>query len=156
MDGLSLKQNNTGTARFMMTNTMNSQLGSLEQLRRTLTHAPQTLEQIWHDQHRIWQELGWQQPQIRLWLSCLPEITISGQSSDNPTYRLGSGNADSQPKNDLGSALFSIIEQTGGRILIGQLKGKLPHGMIATDQMIQSAIKNHPELTMTGPFVSRK
>ena len=137
-------------------NTSSGQLSTLEQLRRILSRSPQTLEQIWHDQHRLWQELGWQQAQVRLWLSCLPDMSITGQNSDNPTYRLGSSDNNAQPQDDLGATLLAIIEQTGGRILIGQLKGKLPHAMVATDQMIQTAIRNHPELTMTGPFVSRK
>ena len=137
-------------------NTSSGQLSTLEQLRRILTRSPQTLEQIWHDKHRLWQELGWQQAQVRLWLSCLPDMSITGQNSDNPTYRLGSSDNNAQPQDDLGATLLAIIEQTGGRILISQLKGKLPHAMVATDQMIQTAIRNHPELTMTGPFVSRK
>ena len=132
---------------------MNSPINDLERLRRTLASSPQTLEHIWHDQHRLWQELNWEQPQIRLWLSCLPEISVTEQDSNNPTYRLGSGTAQ---QDDLGTALLKIIEQVGGRLTITQIKSKLPHGITATDQMIRTTVNRHPELTITGPLISRK
>lgn len=132
---------------------MNALISKLESVRHNLSNKEQSLEQIQINDPQLWQELGWSEEQLRLWLSCQPDIHIADQQSGNPRYRIQGA---TEAKTDLGTELLNIIEQSGGRLLLAQVKSKLPHGLIATEQMIRTAVSKHPELTLTGPFVSRK
>lgn len=67
---------------------------SLAPVRRQLELYPCSLEQLWLDYGMLWQQLGWQQSQVRLWARCLPEIQVDDGSSaercsENPRAKLG-------------------------------------------------------------------
>ncbi len=131
---------------------MNPFTHNLDSIRRTLTSDAESLEQIWQNHPLLWQQQGWTQHQLRLWLGCLPGITVSAADTSNPSYSFAGA---AQDKDDLGTIILNTVEQLGGRVAIAQLKGKLPPGTVATDQMIRTTVNKHPELTLTGPFVRR-
>jgi hypothetical protein len=46
------------------------------------------LEQLRLDHAALWQQLGWDRAQIKLWLRCLPDIQIDRSDPADPLYRL--------------------------------------------------------------------
>ena len=132
---------------------MNTFTTGLEAVRRSINTSPQSLEHLWQNHPLLWQQQGWSQHQLRLWLSCQPNIAISQTNTDNPEYSVA---REEQEKDDLGTTILKVVDQLGGRVLLAQLKAKLPPGTLATEQMLRTTVNNHPDLTLTGPFVRRQ
>ena len=124
----------------------------LDTIRRALSQNPQMLEQIWQGYPQLWQQTGWNQAQLRLWLSALPDISIQNQDSANPQYRFTDNEARGD---DLGSLILQAVDDLGGKVQLNQLIHKLPVDMVTLEQ-IRTTVNQHPELRLMGPFVLRQ
>ena len=124
-------------------------LNELQALRKRLTAAPQTLEQISQGRALLWQELGWSTAQIRLWLRCLPDIQVDETDAENPSYRIEG----TEHEADLGEIIARVMNELDRPVPLAQLRTKLPPGILVTDPMIRAAVQSHPALTLTGPLV---
>lgn len=130
---------------------MNPIHSGLDNIKRNLSQSAQTLEQLWQGYQQLWQQAGWDQGQLRLWLSALPDINIQNSDSDNPEYSFASNEAQGD---DLGSLILQTVDNLGGRVQINALLQKLPVEMVTIEQ-IKVAVNQHPELSLMGPFVRR-
>ena len=129
---------------------MNEQQIQLAVVQHALSKAPLDLNQIWQNYPVLWQQLSWEQSQLRLWLRCQPDIQIEDIESDNPQYRINTQNIGC----DLGETIAGIVQTLGKPMPIALLKKKLPPGIMVTDPMIKAAVKAHPQLQFKGPLVS--
>lgn len=128
---------------------MNDSPRKLNDIKRSLVRS-QHLSEIWQSSPLLWQELGWQQPQLRLWLAVLPGIEVSGSDGDDPVYQIPKTG---QEGDGLADVIWRIVSETGRPMPVAQLKSKLPTGLVATEPMIQAAVKEHPKLTGMGPLI---
>ncbi|QTA78688.1 Uncharacterized protein dnl_09180 [Desulfonema limicola] len=117
---------------------------------QTINKSSQTLEHLWQHYPLVWQELGWTQAQVRLWLGCLPDIVAADADMDNPVY---SFQGETKPDDDLGDVIVKVLEAVGRPMPVKQLMNKLPGGLVVTVPMVQAAVKEHPRLLLTGPVV---
>ncbi len=134
----------------------------LQTLRRDLAVGPRSLAEIWQGRSLLWQRLGWEMPQVRLWLRSLPDMAVQDADSADPSYRIGAGltpDADrgaqqAAPKvDDLGEIIARTVDALGGQVPLAMLAGKLPPGLVVTDPMLRAAVQAHPGLAMIGPLV---
>ncbi len=134
----------------------------LQTLRKDLAAGRQSLAEIWQGRSLLWQRLGWDRPQVRLWLRSLPEMAIQDADSWDPSYGIGagltpgthSGSSQTAPKtDDLGEIIARTLDALGGQVPLAMLRGKLPPGLVVTDPMLRAAVQAHPGLTMIGPLV---
>ncbi|ACN17959.1 hypothetical protein HRM2_49110 [Desulforapulum autotrophicum HRM2] len=125
----------------------------LNHIKRSLASS-QHLSEIWQTSPLLWQEIGWHQSQLRLWLAVLPEIVVRKGESDDPVYQIpqdlqkGDGQAD-----DLAGVIWQIVSASGRPMPVAQVKSKLPTGVVATEPMILAAVREHPKLTTMGPVI---
>jgi len=129
---------------------MDEQQVELNSVKRAITNTPQNLNQIWQSYPVLWQQLSWNQSQLRLWLRALPDIQITNSTSEDPQYHIQQDNSG----NDLGDTIASIVTALGKPMPIALLKKKMPPGTMVTDPMIQAAVKSHPKLQLKGPLIS--
>jgi hypothetical protein len=118
---------------------------------RQLEQGNCTLEQLWLDNSDLWQQLGWGQAQVRLWLRCLPGIFFDEGDPVNPSYRLGTGSGQKEPS--LADQLVGLLESAGRPMPLPLLMNKLPYGVVVTEPMLRAVINADPRLQMTGPLV---
>ena len=121
----------------------------LNHIKRSLNRS-QHLSEIWQASPLLWQEIGWQQSQLRLWLAVLPEIVVLEGESDDPVYQIP---GDRQGDDDLAEVIWRIVSSSGRLMPVAQLKSKLPVGLVATEPMILAAVREHPKLTSMGPII---
>lgn len=133
-----------------MNNLANQQ--ALTRFLKSLSGEPQTLEELWYTQHLLWQDLGWEQSQLRLWLYCQPELTRNRDSSGREYFGLDEADGHSEP--DLTEIIVRIVQSHGKPLPLAQLKKRLPAGLLATEPMLKAAINDHPDLQMQGPMVT--
>ena len=124
---------------------------ALARLLKSLSGEPQTLEELWYAQHLFWQDLGWEQSQLQLWLYCQPGLARSTDSSGLEHF--GQAGADVQSEPDLAEEIARVVQSHGKPLPLAQLKKRLPAGLLATDPMLKAAINDHPHLQMLGPMV---
>ncbi|WP_295622402.1 hypothetical protein [uncultured Lamprocystis sp.] len=129
---------------------MTDTLMGLQAVRKDLAAKAWTLDQVCQDRSLLWQRLGWDRHQVRLWLRSLPDMEVQDGEGDDPRYRIG---LDAPPADDLGETIVRVVEALGGRVPLAQLRTKLPPGLVVTDPMIRAAVQAHPGLTLTGPLV---
>jgi hypothetical protein len=128
-------------------------LTELDELQACLRTDRRRLDSLWQDRPMLWQALGWNRAQLRLWLRSLPGIGIEQGETDNPRYTLAAGDADAGSGEDLGELIARVVAALGRPVPLGQLRTKLPPGTVATEAMMRAAIQTHPKLTLTGPLV---
>jgi hypothetical protein len=126
------------------------QLAGINRLKASLKREPGTLEDVWLAQPILWQELGWSQSQLRLWLRCQPGLEAI-KADGQLRYQYAGGDEAEQP--DLGEIIAKIIQGAGKPMPLAQLKTKLPAGTVVTEPMLKAAIKQHPQLALMGPMV---
>jgi hypothetical protein len=138
----------------------------LQTLRKDLAAGRRSLAEIWQGRSLLWQRLGWDRPQVRLWLRSLPEMAVQDADSADPSYGIGAGPGPdahreasrgtfgAAPKtDDLGEIIARTVDALGGQVPLAMLRGKLPPGLVVTDPMLRAAVQAHPGLTMIGPLV---
>ncbi len=121
----------------------------LNHIKRSLTHS-QHLSEIWQASPLLWQEMGWQPAQLRLWLAALPDIVVRNGETDDPVYQIPE---DRQEGDDLAGVIWRIVSTSNIPMPVAQVKSKLPPGMVATEPMILAAVREHPKLTQMGPVI---
>jgi len=131
---------------------MSETMNNLLEIRHDLQKSRQ-LSDLWNEFSLVWQELGWQQPQLRLWLATLPEIEITRPESENPGYQIKIKQHEGE---GLAEEIFDLINTSGMPMPIAQLQGRLPPSFGATEPMIKAAVKNHSKLMVMGPVVKLK
>ena len=131
-----------------------AQQQALGQLLRRLEHEPQTLDELWHTRALLWQELGWDQAQLKVWLYCQPRLKCL--YTDERDERFGPTESAPERGQDLGEEIARIIQSSGRPLPLAQLKNRLPAGLVATEPMLKAAIADHPGLQMLGPMVKLK
>lgn len=136
---------------------------SLAPVIRSLEQNACTLDQLWLDFAVLWQKLGWEQAQVKLWLHCQPGIGMTSapsyESRANPddadveviSYRLWNGVAVREVS--LADQLFALLESAGKPLPLQQLMNKLPAGLLVTEVMVRTAINNDTRLSLMGPLV---
>ena len=124
---------------------------ALTRLLNSLGEAPQTLEELWQTQPLLWQDLGWQESQLRLWLYCQPGLVRNADSDG--IERFGQATSSTQSEPDLSEEIAKIVQSNGKPLPLAQLKNRLPAGVLATEPMLRAAITEHPKLQMVGPMV---
>jgi hypothetical protein len=127
-----------------------SQSYELARVKNSLASEALSLDDIWLSQPSLWQELGWSPSQLHLWLSCLPEVEVKN-SGDSAVFSLRTQIGEKQT--DLSEEIAKVLQATGKPMPLAQLKNKLPAGLLATEPMLKTAIKQHPNLALTGPLV---
>jgi hypothetical protein len=141
-------------------------LMDLQTLRKELVAGRRSLAEIWQGRSLLWQRLGWDSPQVRLWLRSLPEMAVQDADSADPSYGIGAGltpdaNREASlgtfgaaPRaDDLGEIIARTLDALGGQVPLAMLRGKLPPGLVVTDPMLRAAVQAHPGLAMFGPLV---
>ncbi len=121
----------------------------LMEIRRGLQQS-RTLSDIWRESSFLRQELGWQQPQLRLWLAVLPGIEVTQSESENPSYRIAS---EQHGGDALAEAIYEALRKAGRPMPIAQLKSQLPPTLAATEPRIKAAVKSHSKLMVMGPVI---
>jgi hypothetical protein len=129
---------------------MADNLMELQAVRKDLAANARTLDEVWQHRSLLWQRLGWDRHQVRLWLRSLPGMDVQGGEGADPSYRIGSRGP---LADDLGETIARVVEALGGPVPLAQLRTKLPPGLVVTDPMIRAAVQAHPGLTLTGPLV---
>ncbi|WP_116365598.1 hypothetical protein [Parahaliea mediterranea] len=124
---------------------------ALARLLISVREEPQTLEELWQAQPMLWQDLGWEQSQLLLWLYCQPGLVRDTNSNGVERYALADINAQDEP--DLSQEIAKIVQSNGRPLPLAQLKSRLPSGLLATEPMLRAAIAEHPNLQMVGPMV---
>ncbi len=122
----------------------------LQRVRKDLASNARTLDEVCQDRSLLWQRLGWDRHQVRLWLRSLPDMDVQDGEAGDPRYRIGPG---APQADDLGETIARVMEALGGPVPLAQLRTKLPPGLVVTDPMIRAAVQAHPRLAMTGPLV---
>lgn len=117
---------------------------------RQLEQGSCTLENLWLDHSVLWQQLGWGQAQVRLWLRCLPGIHFDESDSSNPSYRLRADTDKKEPR--LADQLVELLANAERPMPLAQLMNKLPPGVVVTEPMLKAAINADPRLQLTGPL----
>jgi len=112
----------------------------------SLKQSDTTSDQLWLDYASVWQQLGWQQVQVQLWLACLPEMATA-----NVTRAVG----DSSEPLDLTQHLVTLLEQAGKPLPISVLLKKLPAGVTATEQQLRKLAQQDARLEIKGPLLKR-
>lgn len=128
-----------------------SDLQGLTRLKKNIASQSQSLEELWLSQPGLWQELNWEQAQLKLWLRCQPDINVESSDPQSIRYQLKTAKADGAA--NLSEEIAKILQGVGKPMPMAQLKNKLPAGLLVTEPMIKAAINNHPGLTLTGPLV---
>ena len=118
---------------------------------QTLHQSPQPLEYLWQAYAHFWQSLGWSEAQVRLWLSCQPDMQVEGADGDNPTYRLVG--QDAAGVFELAAYVVGLLQAAGKPVPLGQILQKLPPEQLVTEPMLRTLAKNDPRLLQTGPLL---
>ena len=112
----------------------------------SLKQSDTTSDQLWLDYASVWQQLGWQQVQVQLWLACLPE---NAKTNDHHN------DGDHAESLDLASHLVTLLEQAGKPLPLSVLLKKLPAGVTATEQQLRKLAQQDARLEIKGPLLKR-
>ena len=74
-------------------------------LKKSLS-KPRKLSELWQTYPMLWQDIQWQQAQLRLWLAALPGIQISQADTSDPVYQI---TGQEQGQDDLGDIIYDIV-----------------------------------------------
>lgn len=124
---------------------------ALAQLLKHLGDEPQTLDELWQARPMLWQDLGWEQSQLKLWLYCQPGLART--TDRDGVERFGRESSGARGAPSLSEEIAKIVQGNGKPLPLAQLKNRLPAGLLATDPMLKAAIDDHPRLKMMGPMV---
>lgn len=125
-------------------------LPSLEPVKRSLQTTAYPIDQICSDHAMLWQQLGWDTSQIKLWLACLPGIRLATDLDGSVVYQLDQ----SVTSNDsLADELVALLSNTGRPMPLAQLIAKLPAGLVVTEPMLRAAAQKDSRLELKGPLV---
>ncbi len=130
-----------------------SEVQALLRVKDSLGNDKQSLNDIWLSHPSVWQTLGWQQAQLKLWLACQKGVEVSEEGQE--TY-FAFNHCAKKKEPDLGEEIFHIVQSHGKPLPIALVKNKLPTTLMATEPMLKAAINKHASLVMMGPMVTAK
>lgn len=104
---------------------------------RSLKKGPVSIEQLIEEHTSLWNTLGWDAGQVRLWLACTGGLS---------RWRTGNG------RNRL-RELVALLNEVGRPMPMAQLMGKLPSGMMVTEPMVCGAAQKDARQELKGPFI---
>lgn len=123
----------------------------LDAVQRSLKNSAFTLNQVWSDHAQVWQQLGWNQSQVKLWLGCLPTIQVKAASNSEQTYQLEA--TATTGETTLADEIVALLEKAGRPMPLLQCLGKLPAGRVVTEPMLRVAAMEDVRLELKGPLV---
>ncbi|MDD5267586.1 MAG: hypothetical protein PHO08_10720 [Methylococcales bacterium] len=128
-----------------------NQYAMLDAVQRSLKYGAITLDQVWSDHAQVWQLLGWNQSQVKLWLGCLPTIQVRAGSNSEQTYHLEA--TANTGETTLADEIVALLEKAGRPMPLLQCLGKLPAGRVVTEPMLRLAAMEDARLELKGPLV---
>ena len=99
----------------------------------------------------LWQQLGWETSQIKLWLACLPSIRLTTDLDGSVVYQLDQ--LATSNDNNLADELVALLSNAGRPMPLAQLIGKFPAGLVVTEPMLRAAAQKDSRLELKGPLV---
>jgi hypothetical protein len=139
-------------------------MAELARLRAELCTTARPLSDLWHERTPLWQALGWERAQLRLWLRCLPGVAMSGADTADPVF--GSAAAAGRPgataqtglaaQQQLGERIAEVLTALGKPAPPALIRTRLPPDLLVTDALILGAARAHPRLALTGPLIRLK
>lgn len=123
----------------------------LDAVQRSLKNSAFTLNQVWSDHAQVWQQLGWNQSQVKLWLGCLSTIQVETASNSEQTYQLEA--TATTGETTLADEIVALLEKAGRPMPLLQCLGKLPAGRVVTEPMLRVAAMEDVRLELKGPLV---
>lgn len=123
----------------------------LDAVQRSLKNSAFTLDQVWSDHAQVWQQLGWNQSQVKLWLGCLSTIQVKAASNSEQTYQLEA--TATTGETTLADEIVALLEKAGRPMPLLQCLGKLPAGRVVTEPMLRVAAMEDVRLELKGPLV---
>jgi len=128
-----------------------SQLATIDAVLGNLKQEAMTLEQVWQDFWLVWQQLGWNLAQVKLWLLCQPSVQIQQASNGEQAFQIKC--AQTNDKVNLGDELVALLEKAGRPMPLSQLISKLPAGRVVTEPMLRTAAQHDARLELKGPLL---
>lgn len=126
-------------------------LSRLEAVQRSLQNTPNSIGQICSENSMLWQQLGWETSQIKLWLACLPSIRLTTDLDGSVVYQLDQ--LATSNDNNLADELVALLSNAGRPMPLAQLIGKFPAGLVVTEPMLRAAAQKDSRLELKGPLV---
>lgn len=138
-------------------------MAELARLRAELCTTARPLSDLWHERTPLWQALGWERAQLRLWLRCLPGVAMSGADTADPVFgsaAAGRPGATAQTglaaQQQLGERIAEVLTALGKPAPPALIRTRLPPDLLVTDALILGAARAHPRLALTGPLIRLK
>ncbi|MBH3400070.1 hypothetical protein I5S60_10895 [Pseudomonas fluorescens] len=120
-------------------------------VQRTLKSGPFTLDQLVVEHASLWQQLGWCEEQVSLWLACLPEVRRDELPTGERAYALAA--LASAQSSSLADELVALLYKAGRPMPLAQLMGKLPAGVMVTEPMLRAVAMQDARLELKGPLL---
>ena len=127
---------------------------SLDEVMRALGQNAYTIDQLWLDHAALWQQLGWNESQVKLWLGCLGDVRANLAESGEKIYRVEV--RQQGDRQSLADHVLSLLENAGKPLPLAHLRDKLPAGWVVTEAMLRAAVKADARLELKGPLVKTK
>ncbi len=128
-----------------------SKLATIDAVLSNLKQEAMTLEQIWQDYGLVWQQLGWNLAQIKLWLLCQPSVQIQQASNGEQAFQIQC--AQTNQETNLSDELVALLHLAGRPMPLSQLISKLPAGRVVTEPMLRAAAQQDARLELKGPLL---
>ena len=128
-----------------------SKLATIDAVLSNLKQEAMTLEQIWQDYGLVWQQLGWNLAQVKLWLLCQPSVQIQQASNGEQAFQILG--AQTNQETSLTDELVALLEKAGRPMPLSQLISKLPAGRVVTEPMLRAAAQHDARLELNGPLL---
>ncbi|MDD3381795.1 MAG: hypothetical protein PHD68_11405 [Rugosibacter sp.] len=120
-------------------------------VQRSLRNGPATLEQLMGDQAGLWQNLGWDAPQVSLWLACSTALRKCQLPNGETAWTLDA--VSSSASGNLTDELVALLQKAGRPMPLMQMLSKLPAGMVVTEPMLRAAAQQDARLELRGPLL---
>ena len=130
----------------------------LKRLRQQLSVAPTLFAELWQEHGSLWQTLGWNEAQARLYLLCLPGV-VQEEAGNRPgskavIFQIKRETAENQTAAiDLADEMVALLSHAGRPMPLAQLINKLPAGLVVTEPMLRSAAQQDARLELRGPLL---
>jgi hypothetical protein len=141
-------------------NAPNTQVAlELKRLRQQLSLATTHFADLWQEHGSLWQTMGWNEAQARLYLKCLPGVVAQEEAGNPPggqalIFQIKSGAAENKAGAfDLADEMVALLSHAGRPMPLAQLINKLPAGLVVTEPMLRSAAQQDPRLELKGPLL---
>lgn len=131
----------------------------LKRLRQKISVAPTHFAELWQEHGSLWQSLGWNEAQARLYLQCLPGLVVQEEASSDSgsqalVYQIKSEASENKAGAfDLADEMVALLRHAGRPMPLAQLINKLPAGLVVTEPMLRTAAQQDARLELKGPLL---